>query len=64
MIYLIILRKKKMNNFCAKHGNCYGEKCIECAKIKEINMKIVKEYNEKFTEKERSKFSQLWNSHK
>lgn len=53
-----------MNNFCVKHGNYYGEKCIQCSKIKEINMKIVKDYNEKFTEKERSKFSQLWNSHK
>ncbi len=64
MIYLIILRKKMMNNFCAKHGNYCGEKCNQCIKIKEIHKNIVKEYKEKFTEKERSKFSQLWNSHK
>lgn len=64
MIYLIILRKKMMSDFCAKHGNYCGERCTQCIKIKEIHKNIVKEYKEKFTEKERSKFSQLWNSHK
>ena len=64
MIYLIILRKKMMSDFCAKHGNYCGERCTQCIKIKEIHMNIVREYKEKFTEKERSKFSQLWNYHK
>ena len=51
MIYLIILRKKMMSDFCAKHGNYCGERCTQCIKIKEIHMNIVREYKKSLQKK-------------